>query len=200
MSAQRPVTWFIGIGAGFIVALTAAAFGRGSAATPLTRESLAQRFDADMRHVVINWESTDPRPEAERRRALFDFVYQTFDASAWIPQSLFDSNLVTQAIAGDVSTIVGEKAGLALWRDNPRVVAFGMAPNVAADRPTVRATDRTRAGGAERGDGVPASDAVGGGRGGEAPRIFEMDRQLPRLSYRRDRRRRVLRRGNEDVR
>ena len=72
--------------------------------------------------------AADPRPEAERRQALFDFMYQTYEASAWIPQSLFDSNLVTQAVVGDVDTIVGEKVGLVLWRDNPRVPAFGMAP------------------------------------------------------------------------
>ena len=54
---------------------------------------------------------TIPRPEAERRRALFDFVYQTYESSAWIPQSLFDSNLVTQAVVGDVDTIVGDKVG-----------------------------------------------------------------------------------------
>ena len=56
-------------------------------------------------------------------------MYQTYQASAWIPQSLFDSNLVTQAVVGDVDTIVGEKVGLVLWRDNPLVPAFGMAPD-----------------------------------------------------------------------
>jgi hypothetical protein len=117
--------------AGAVVWLAALAPTRGSSTAPLTREALAARFDDDMRHVVYNWESSDPRPEAERRKALFDFVYQTYQASAWIPQSLFDANRLTQAIAGDVPTIVGEKAGLTLWRDNPRVVAFGMAPNVA---------------------------------------------------------------------
>ena len=70
-----------------------------------------------------------PAPGAERRQALFEFVYQTYDSSAWIPQSLFDSNLVTQAVVGDVDTIVGEKVGLVLWRDNAVVPAFGMAPS-----------------------------------------------------------------------
>ena len=74
-------------------------------------------------------------PGAERRRALFDFVYQTYDSSAWIPQSIFDGNLVTQAVVGDVDTIVRDKVGLVLWRDNPRVLAFGMAPSRAADKP-----------------------------------------------------------------
>jgi processive rubber oxygenase RoxA-like protein len=95
----------------------------------VSRDALAASFEADMRHVVYEWDASDPRPPAVRRQALFDFMYETFDASAWIPQSLFDSNLVTQAIVGDVATIVGEKVGLALWRNNARVPAFGMAPN-----------------------------------------------------------------------
>ena len=36
---------------------------------------------------------------------------------------------------GDVDTIVRDKVGLVLWRDNPRVVAFGMAPSRPADKP-----------------------------------------------------------------
>ena len=86
-----------------------------------------------MRDVVYRVGSpADPRSERERRAALFDFVYQTYDSSAWIPQSLFDGNLVTQAVVGDVDTIVRDKVGLVLWRDNPRVPAFGMAPNADA--------------------------------------------------------------------
>jgi hypothetical protein len=99
---------------------------------PLSREGLESSFDADMRHVVIEWDAADPRSPAERRRTLFDFVYQTYQASAWIPQSLFDSNLLTQSVVGDVPTIVGENAGLVVWRDNLRVPAFGMAPNVGS--------------------------------------------------------------------
>ena len=79
--------------------------------------------------------SNDPRPEAERRRALFDFMYETYDASAWIPQALFDRTLVAQAIVGDVDTIVGDKVGLVLWRDNKQVPAFGMAPNTDPTQP-----------------------------------------------------------------
>ena len=96
---------------------------------PPTRTALATTFDADMRHVVYAWDPADPRPDMERKRALFDFVYETYQASAWIPQSLFDSNLVTQAVVGDVDTIVRDKVGLVLWRDNAQVKAFGMAPN-----------------------------------------------------------------------
>ena len=101
----------------------------------MSTETLAASFDADMRRVVYEWSPEDPRPPAERRQALFEFVYQTYDASAWIPQSLFDMNLVTQTVVGDVDTIVAEKVGLVLWRDNPRVPAFGMAPNAGASGP-----------------------------------------------------------------
>ena len=107
------------------------------AAAPLTGlpdESLAATFDADMRNVVYRWSETDPRSDGERRKALFDFVYQTYDSSAWIPQSLFEQNLIAQTV-GDVDTIVRDKVGLVLWRDNPRVVAFGMAPSRSADKP-----------------------------------------------------------------
>jgi hypothetical protein len=101
----------------------------GATGVPVTREALAAGFDSGIRNLVIEWDAQDPRPHAERRKALFDFMYQGFQASAWIPQSLFDSNLITQAVAGDVDTIVGDKVGLVLWRDNPRVPAFGMAPS-----------------------------------------------------------------------
>src|SRR5580765_2082792 len=96
---------------------------------PVSRQALASSFDSGIRNLVIEWDAGDTRPEAERRAALFDFMYQTYRASAWIPQSLFDSNLVTQAVVGDVDTIVGDKVGLVLWRDNTLVPAFGMAPN-----------------------------------------------------------------------
>ena len=87
----------------------------------MTRESLLATFADDMGAVVLEWPAEDPRPPADRQLALFDFVYQTYQSSAWIPQSLFDRNLVTQAIVGDVETIVGEQVGLAVWRGNRRV-------------------------------------------------------------------------------
>jgi hypothetical protein len=106
-----------------------------TARTAPSSEALSASFDSGMRNVVINWDPADPRPLADRRTALFKFMHETYDASAWIPQSLFDSNLVTQAVVGDVNTIVGEHVGLTLWKDNPRVPAFGMAPNTGAGAP-----------------------------------------------------------------
>ena len=66
-------------------------------------------------------------------------MYQTYDSSAWIPQSLFDGNLVTQAVIGDVDTIVGKKVGLVLWREQ------ASRPGVSAWRPALR-SDRRCAG------------------------------------------------------
>ena len=71
-------------------------------AAPPSREALDVGFDQGLRRLVIEWDATDPRPPQERRQALFEFMYQTYQSSAWIPQSLFDSNLVSQAVAGDV--------------------------------------------------------------------------------------------------
>jgi len=114
------------------VAIAALALARPNHEEPLTRDALSLAFDSGLRNTVIRWDDDDPRSLEERRRSLFEFVYETYDASAWIPQSLFDSNLVTQAVVGDVDTIVANQVGLVRWRDNPRVPAFGMAPNVSA--------------------------------------------------------------------
>jgi len=126
----------------FVLAITAiaamvlvATLWTRASAPPVTRERLSSTFDAGIRNLVIEWDGGDVRPAAARRAALFGFMYETYDASAWIPQSLFDSNLVTQAVIGDVDTIVGQKVGLVLWRDNPMVPAFGMAPNVTRREP-----------------------------------------------------------------
>jgi hypothetical protein len=104
-------------------------------AAGLTDETLMATFESDLSSVVYRWAPEDPRPEAERKKALFDFTYQTYDSSAWIPQSLFDRNLVTQAIAGSVETIVRDKVGLVVWRGNARVPAFGMAPSRSTSEP-----------------------------------------------------------------
>ena len=106
---------------------------REAPARAVTREELRDAFASDMRNIVVEWGDADPRPARDRQLALFDFVYQTYESSAWIPQSLFDRNLVTQAIAGSVETIVSEHVGLTLWRDNRRVPAFGMAPDTSSD-------------------------------------------------------------------
>ena len=103
-------------------------------AAAFSRAALTSTFDSGIRNLVTEWDPEDRRPPTVRRQALFDFMYETYDASAWIPQSLFDTNAVTHAVVGDVDTIVGDKVGLVLWRDNPRVPAFGMA-NAGADAP-----------------------------------------------------------------
>ena len=115
-----------------LAALGALSLHPRAATTAPTAEALRSGFDAGIRNLVIEWDPGDTRPEAERRAALFAFMYETYDASAWIPQSLFDTNVVTQAVVGDVDSIVRDKVGLVLWRDNPQVKAFGMAPNADA--------------------------------------------------------------------
>ena len=102
--------------------------GTRASARYVTRDALRSTFESDTRNLVYRWDPADPRPEPERRAALFDFMYQTYDSSAWIPQSVFDGNLMTQAVIGDVDTIVGEKVGLVLWREQSVVPAYGMAP------------------------------------------------------------------------
>ena len=50
-------------------------------------------FEADLRNVVYRWDPDNGRSKAQRLDALFEFVYQTYESSAWIPQSLFDGSL-----------------------------------------------------------------------------------------------------------
>lgn len=127
--------WTLTIGALSAVWMVVVVSSPRTAPEAMTRESLLADFEDDMRAIVLEWSAEDRRPLAERQLALFDFVYQTYGSSAWIPQSLFDRNLATQAIVGNVETIVGEQVGLVLWRDNRRVPAFGMAPSTSAAEP-----------------------------------------------------------------
>ena len=121
-----------------VISIVVIAFGGPWAekTTPaMSEEALSATFDSAIRKLVISWDPTDPRSADERLKALSAFMYETYDASAWIPQSLFDSNVLTQAVVGDVETIIGENVGLVLWPDNPLVPAFGMAPNAGSDQP-----------------------------------------------------------------
>jgi hypothetical protein len=104
-------------------------------ATYVSRDELRSTFESDTRTLVYHWSDDDRRPKGERQNALFNFVYQTYESSAWIPQSLFDSNLITQAVIGDVDTIVGENVGLVLWKEQSVVPAYGMAPSSRSDEP-----------------------------------------------------------------
>ncbi len=106
-----------------------------AAAAPLSRDELAASFNSDIRHLVVRWDPGDRRPLAEQRAALFGFVHETYRTSAWIPQSLFEWNRFTQAVAGDVNTIIHDKVGLVPWPENRAVPAYGMAPSLDPDRP-----------------------------------------------------------------
>ncbi len=123
----------VATGVAAIVALSGAIAARAVMSPPtppVTRGALAGTFDADIRNLVFRWDTDDPRPLSERRAALFDFVNQTYRSSAWIPQSVFDANLVTQTVVGDIETIVRDKVGLVPWRENAVVPAYGMAPSL----------------------------------------------------------------------
>ena len=124
------------------VALTAAGLVAGATSSwgpsvpfPSSRSALESTFARDSRHLVYRWDPHDPRSQREREQALFDFMHQTYDTSAWIPHALFESNLVTQVVTGDIETIVRDKVGLVPWRENRFIPAYGMAPRLSADGP-----------------------------------------------------------------
>ena len=108
-----------------------AAFGRAKA----SRDALRSTFASDIRNLVYRWDAKDPTPEQARQAALFAFVHQTYDSTAWMPQALFDGNLATQVVLGDVETIVRDKVGLVLWPENGMVPAYGMAPSLKPEEP-----------------------------------------------------------------
>ncbi|HSH76310.1 MAG TPA: hypothetical protein VLA09_11550, partial [Longimicrobiales bacterium] len=117
------------------VLIALAGRSRVGAAVAMSEEELAATFEGAMSDVAIRWDPADARPASERLHALYTFVYETYDASAWIPQSLFDANAVTQVIVGQPDAIMRENVGLVLWRGNPLVPAFGMAPNAGSEAP-----------------------------------------------------------------
>ncbi len=102
---------------------------------PISRDALTARFGSDTRNLVYRWDGNDQRPVAQQQAALFEFVHQTYDTTAWIPQALFDGNLLSQAVVGDVDTIIRDKVGLVLWPENRLIPAYGMAPSMSADGP-----------------------------------------------------------------
>jgi hypothetical protein len=97
--------------------------------TTARRDEMESRFRADIRNLVLEWNPLDSRPAGERDAALFAFMHQTYDTTAWIPHSLFEGNLARQVIAGDIATIVRDKVGLVRWPENAMIPAYGMAPN-----------------------------------------------------------------------
>ena len=119
------------LAASVLLTLLPAHDARAAVPSTASRAALEASFEADIRNLVYAWDPDDPRPPADRGRALRDFIYETFESSAWIPQSLFEGNIVTQAVVGDVDTIVRDKVGLVLWPENPLVTAYGMAPGFA---------------------------------------------------------------------
>ena len=133
LSRLRPIA-AIAVVLGATLAAAIALRSDGRDARRLDPAALAARFAADTRNLVIEWDPDDPRPLAERHQALFDFTYQTYDTTAWIPQSLFDGSFLAEAIVGDLETIVRDRVGLVWWRENPDVPAYGMAPDLSGSQ------------------------------------------------------------------
>lgn len=101
---------------------------RPAASEAIDCEELLRTFSADTANLVYRWSPEDMRSEEERRLALFDFMYETYGSSTWLPQSLFERNRVTQAVTGNTDEIVRNTIGMALWSENRAVKAYGMAP------------------------------------------------------------------------
>src|SRR5215831_15367305 len=95
----------------------------------ISRDTLRASFGRDIRNLKVSWADDDPRPERLRQDLLFDFFYQGYSSSAWVPQALFDGNAVTQAVVGDNTAIIRDRIGLVLWPENRLARAYGMAPN-----------------------------------------------------------------------
>lgn len=117
--------------------LTATAVGQepGDRAPPRpTRETLWRSFPADIREMVYRWDPDDPRSEEQRRRALFDFMYEGFESAAWVPQSLFERKELL-APFGDPGAIISQTIGLIGWPQNRAARIYGMAPELAPRRP-----------------------------------------------------------------
>jgi hypothetical protein len=101
----------------------------------VSRESLRSSFDVDMRNVVYAWDPTDPRPEMQRRQALFEFVYEGYKSSVWVPQASLEGNWLTRAVLGHSHAIASDRVGLVPWPENQVVAAYGMAPNPSPGQP-----------------------------------------------------------------
>ena len=118
-----------------IALLASVDFLRPAASETITREEMLRTFSADTANLVYRWSPEDPRSETERRLALFDFMYETYDSSTWLPQSLFERNRVTQVVIGDTDEIVHNRIGMALWPENRAVKTYGMAPQTDPGKP-----------------------------------------------------------------
>jgi mono/diheme cytochrome c family protein len=137
---RRPGQVAVRVMMGLALAVTAgaavvAAWPGTDRAREVSREQLRASFAQDIRNMRISWTEDDPRSEPSRQERLFAFMYQGYESSAWVPQALFDGNLLTKAVVGETSAIIRDRIGLTLWPENPVAPAYGMAPNPAAGKP-----------------------------------------------------------------
>jgi hypothetical protein len=111
------------------------ALPRSAPARPASRADMRASFSRDIRNLKIAWADEDPRPEKLRQDLLFEFIYQGYDGTVWVPQALFDGNSITQAVIGDNAAIIRDRIGLTIWPENRIAPAYGMAPNPDLGQP-----------------------------------------------------------------
>lgn len=108
-------------------------------AEPEETEADLKEFQAAIENMNISWNADDPRTEAERLKALFEFMTETYagvDAFG-ISQSALKGNLITRSLWGDLNQIIGRQIGLVLWPENEKAPAYGMSPSQTSDQSLV---------------------------------------------------------------
>ena len=119
-----------------LLVLGATSHWRTAVPFPPSRSALESAFVRDTGNLVYRWDANDPRSQRDREAALFSFIYQTYDTTAWIPHALFEGNLMTQVVTGDIETIVRDRVGLVPWPENRFIPAYGMAPRLEPEGPS----------------------------------------------------------------
>lgn len=105
------------------------------AAATVSADEMLARFESDTANMVYEWDPSDPRSSAERRRALFDFMNEDYGGAFWIPTSLLDGNVITRAVAGSQESIARDRVGLVLWPENEITRVYGVSPNFTSGEP-----------------------------------------------------------------
>lgn len=106
-----------------------------TSAISVSTEAIFASFESDIADMVYEWDAHDPRSNAERLRALFEFMTENYKGSFWIPKSLLDGNVITRAVAGSQKSIARDRVGLVLWPENGTTEVYGVSPNTGTGQP-----------------------------------------------------------------
>ena len=118
------------------IAIAAATCGPLAAATgAAVPVALRESFARDIAATVYRWAPEDPRSATERIDALARFTYESYDSSAWIPQSIISAYQVHPLTTAGMDRLIRDRVGLVLWPQNPLARVYGMAPNPAPNQP-----------------------------------------------------------------